>query len=318
MTEYRKTTLTNYVGFESIKDQVYRKIQKRGFNFNLMVVGRSGLGKSTMVNTLFATHLVDSKKTVGKTTEIATVSHLVEEKGVSLKLSITDTPGYGDQVNNEQCWEPIVKYIKDQYSLFLRKELTPQRELRINDSRVHCVLFFIAPTGHALTPLDITVMKKISRVANLVPVIAKSDSLTLDERVAFKKRIKQELDFHGVRVYPWQDMDEEFYEPGTEEERSGKQAFLQLRDVIPFCVVGSENRVVVDGKAVPARRTRYGVINAVEDPNHCEFIQLRNFLLRTHMQDLIESTALVHYETFRTRQLLALKESTSVKHDDEK
>lgn len=49
----------------------------------------------------------------------------------------------------------------------------------------------------------------------------------------------------------------------------------------------------------------------VEDETHCEFVHLRNFLLRTHMQDLIETTALTHYENFRTKQLLALKELTA-------
>lgn len=33
--------------------------------------------------------------------------------------------------------------------------------------------------------------------------------------------------------------------------------------------------------------------------------------MTTHLQDLIETTANVHYETFRTRQLLALKESAA-------
>lgn len=50
----------------------------------------------------------------------------------------------------------------------------------------------------------------------------------------------------------------------------------------------------------------------MEDETHCEFVHLRNFLLRTYLQDLIETTASVHYERFRTRQLLALKESTSM------
>lgn len=49
----------------------------------------------------------------------------------------------------------------------------------------------------------------------------------------------------------------------------------------------------------------------VEDENHCEFVYLRNFLLRTHLQDLIESTSQIHYETFRAKQLLALKENNS-------
>jgi hypothetical protein len=32
---------------------------------------------------------------------------------------------------------------------------------------------------------------------------------------------------------------------------------------------------------------------------------------RTHLQDLIETTAQIHYETFRSKQLLALKESSA-------
>jgi septin 3/9/12 len=64
--------------------------------------------------------------------------------------------------------------------------------------------------------------------------------------------------------------------------------------------------VVVNGKAVIGRKTRCGAV-VVEDENHCEFIHLRNFLTRTHLQDLIETTAIVHYETFRSKQLIALK-----------
>ena len=52
----------------------------------------------------------------------------------------------------------------------------------------------------------------------------------------------------------------------------------------------------------------------VEDENHCEFVYLRNFLTRTHLQDLIETTSQIHYETFRAKQLLALKESSAVGH----
>lgn len=32
-------------------------------------------------------------------------------------------------------------------------------------------------------------------------------------------------------------------------------------------------------------------------------------LFRTHLQDLIETTAQIHYEAFRSKQLLALKEN---------
>ena len=67
---------------------------------------------------------------------------------------------------------------------------------------------------------------------------------------------------------------------------------------------------MIDGKQVRGRQNRWGVIN-VEDENHCEFVYLRNFLLRTHLQDLIETTSQIHYETYRAKQLLALKESSA-------
>ena len=105
--------------------------------------------------------------------------------------------------------------------------------------------------------------------------------------------------------------------------------------MIPFAVVGSERTVIIDGKPVRGRKNRWGVIN-VEDERHCEFVYLRNFLTRcapdssftrpfaavltlrvcahrTHLQDLIETTAQIHYEAFRSKQLLALKEQTNAR-----
>ena len=102
--------------------------------------------------------------------------------------------------------------------------------------------------------------------------------------------------------------------------------------MIPFAVVGSERTVIIDGKPVRGRKNRWGVVN-VEDERHCEFVYLRNFLTRsvilytyalwciltvdpanrTHLQDLIETTAQIHYEAFRSKQLLALKEQTNAR-----
>lgn len=295
------------VGFDSITQQIERRLLKRGFQFNLMVVGQSGLGKTTLINTLFASQLASSSgrteagEPITKTPDIKCVSHVVEENGVRLKLNIIDTPGYGDQVNNEKCWDPITKYIKDQHSQYLRKELTAQREKHLPDTRVHCVLFFIQPTGHGLKPIDIVVLKKLTEIANVVPVIAKSDSLTLAERQAFKETVQMEFAHHRLKLYPLDSAD-------YDEDEQYQNA--QIKQFIPFAVVGSDKNVVVKGKTVRGRKTRWGVVN-VEDETHCEFPYLRNFLICSHLQDLIETTAHVHYEAFRSKQLLALKENTS-------
>ena len=96
-----------------------------------------------------------------------------------------------------------MKYIKDQHSAYLRKELTAMRDRYIQDTRIHCCLYFINPTGHSLRAIDVIVMKKLSEVVNVVPVIAKADSLTFEEREAFKQKIRAEMTYHNIRLYPF-------------------------------------------------------------------------------------------------------------------
>ncbi len=46
-----------------------------------------------------------------------------------------------------------------------------------------CVIFL------SLRPLDVEFMRRLSKVVNIVPVIAKADTLTLEERDFFKKKV---------------------------------------------------------------------------------------------------------------------------------
>ena len=75
--------------------------------------------------------------------------------------------GFGDAVNNSECWNPVIKYVEDQYDDFLDSESKVER-FPITDSRVHVCLYFIAPTGHCLKPLDIEFMKRIHEKVRVV------------------------------------------------------------------------------------------------------------------------------------------------------
>uniref|UniRef100_A0A8D2L507 Septin 12 n=1 Tax=Varanus komodoensis TaxID=61221 RepID=A0A8D2L507_VARKO len=207
--------LFGYVGIEAVLDQMRIKTMKAGFEFNIMVVGQSGLGKSTMVNTLFKSKVSRKSSCPGceeripKTVQLLSVTHVVEEKGVKMKLTVTDTPGFGDQINNQNCWDPIIEYINDQYERYLREEILIHRKRKIPDSRVHACVYFVPPTGHWLRPLDLEFMRRLSKITNVVPVIAKADTLTLEERAEFKQRVQKDLKAHGIHVYPQVDFDDD-------------------------------------------------------------------------------------------------------------
>ncbi|CCO30251.1 Cell division control protein 12 AltName: Full=Septin [Rhizoctonia solani AG-1 IB] len=69
----------------------------------------------------------------------------------------------------------------------MRQEQQPQRDEK-TDMRVHACLYFIRPTGHTLKPLDIEIMKRLGTRVNLIPVIAKADTLTQNDLAVFKQR----------------------------------------------------------------------------------------------------------------------------------
>ncbi|KAJ8404231.1 hypothetical protein AAFF_G00340040 [Aldrovandia affinis] len=289
----------SYVGIDAILEQMRRKAMKQGFELNIMVVGQSGLGKSTLMNTLFKSKvsrrsvLGTTEERIPKTIEIKSISHDIEEKGVRMKLTVIDTPGFGDQINNENCWQPIMKFINDQYEQYLQEEININRKKRIPDSRVHCCIYFIPPTGHSLRPLDVEFMRRLSKVVNIVPVIAKADTLTLEERDFFKKKVREDLRANGIDVYPQKEFDED-----TEDRLINEK----IREMIPFAVVGSDQEYQVNGRRILGRKTKWGTIE-VENIGHCEFSYLRDLLIRTHMQNIKDITSNIHYEVYRVRRL---------------
>ncbi|XP_045398465.1 septin-12 isoform X1 [Lemur catta] len=287
-----------HVGIAAVLDQLKIKAMKMGFEFNIMVVGQSGLGKSTMVNTLFKSKMWKTTvpgfvMPIPQTLQLHSVTHVIEEKGVKLKLTVTDTPGFGDQINNDRCWDPILGYINEQYERYLQEEILITRQRHIPDTRVHCCVYFVPPTGHCLRPLDIECLQRLCRTVNVVPVIARADSLTTEEREAFRRRIQQNMRVHGIDVYPQKSFDEDI---------NDKILNSKIRDRIPFAVVGADREHLVNGRCVLGRQTKWGIIE-VENMAHCEFPLLRDLLIRSHLQDLKDITHNVHYENYRVIRL---------------
>ncbi|XP_040605366.1 septin-4 isoform X3 [Mesocricetus auratus] len=287
-----------YVGFATLPNQVHRKSVKKGFDFTLMVAGESGLGKSTLVNSLFLTDLYRDRKLLGaeerimQTVEITKHAVDIEEKGVRLRLTIVDTPGFGDAVNNTECWKPVAEYIDQQFEQYFRDESGLNRK-NIQDNRVHCCLYFISPFGHGLRPLDVEFMKALHQRVNIVPILAKADTLTPPEVDRKKCKIREEIEHFGIKIYQFPDCD-------SDEDEDFKLQDQALKESIPFAVIGSNTVVEARGRRVRGRLYPWGIVE-VENPGHCDFVKLRTMLVRTHMQDLKDVTRETHYENYRAQ-----------------
>ena len=279
-------------------------------------------GRTTFVNTLCGKKVLQGKDsddatnahleegvrikpvTVGKHSRSSPISSSIDEQsseleldeeGTRISLTIVDTPGFGDQIDNEASFSEIVGYLENQYDDILAEESRIKRNPRFRDNRVHALLYFITPTGHGLRELDIELMKRLSPRVNVIPVIGKADSLTPAELAESKKLVMEDIEHYRIPVYNFPYDVEEDDEDTVEEN-------AELRGLMPFAIVGSEDVLEIGGRRVRARQYPWGVVE-VDNPRHSDFLAIRSALLHSHLADLKEITHDFLYENYRTEKL---------------
>lgn len=242
-----------------------------------------------------------------QTVGIETISADIEENEVRLRLNLIDTPGFGDFVNNENAWEPILQTIRARFDAYLEQENRTSRS-KIVDNRVHALLYFIQPTGHALRQIDLEFLTRLHKLVNVIPIIAKSDTVAESDMQTYKQRILRDLEFHGIDIVKLSTL-------GYEDEEMIAEV-NEIQNRLPFAIVGSNDLVkTVDGRVVRGRAYPWGVIE-VDNEEHCDFVKLRQMLIRSNMEDLRELTEVL-YENYRASKLqeLGISQDDSVFSD---
>ncbi|GAV55462.1 hypothetical protein ZYGR_0AV00930 [Zygosaccharomyces rouxii] len=282
-----------------------RKHLKRGINFTVMVVGQSGTGRSTFINTLCGQQVVDVSTTVMLPTDTSTdielqlreeTVELEDDEGVKIQLNIIDTPGFGDSLDNTPSFELISDYIRHQYDEILLEESRVRRNPRFKDGRVHACLYLINPTGHGLKEIDVEVIRQLGPIVNVIPVISKSDSLTPEELRLNKRLIMDDIDKYQLPIY---------YFPFDEADISDEdyRTNTYLRTLVPFSIIGSNDvDELPDGTVIRGRKYPWGTLD-VEDASISDFVVLRNTLLISHLHELKDYTHEILYERYRTEAL---------------
>lgn len=203
------------------------------------------------------------------------------EDDYPIRLKISYTRNFGLQLDNSGNSEKVKAYIEQEYKKVLEEEMRINRNINDKDDRIHVALYFLRPTCRKLSDFDIGVLKTIGDLVNVIPIISKSDTLTLEELDLNKKLINASIRENEISIFKFED-----------------ELDISIREKIPFGVISSNLK---DNSGKHYRNFPWG--NLVIEDTDCDFLLLRSVLLNTHFDELKDITVNHKFEKYRSEQL---------------
>ncbi|KAJ8905098.1 hypothetical protein NDN08_001608 [Rhodosorus marinus] len=277
----KSTELPELAGVrDGIMRQRMNDLGAKGETINIVAVGESGLGKTTLLSNIFSkdlrahsgndSHLHPVMKTIG----ISQTEFKFVMDEVPFRVTMTDTPGFGDSLDLERSFKTVIKYLDFCNKNALQEETRVTRAGSTNyeDCLVDAVLFFFAP--HRIKEVDLEILRRIDGKAPVIPVLAKSDAMTMEELTLFREEVVKTLAENNITVV---------HEP--------------------FAVVASMYpKKTSDGTVKVGREYPWGFVE-VENEDYSDIGALRRCILTDGLSDL-KRRKIELYEGYRSRTLL--------------
>ena len=194
------------IGVSNLPNLLHNEFRKQPCNLNIMVIGSHGLGKTTFLNKLIGQPVLIKQPFEEKELNpfwyleaqcnIQTSSVEICENNFITRLNIVEIDGLGDQVNNNECYKPIIELIEARFDEYMTqfKENTVRS---IKDNRIHICFFFLEPI-FSISELNMEVLRKLAPLCTIVPLISKSDLVSADKVCQIKTFMKKALEENGI------------------------------------------------------------------------------------------------------------------------
>lgn len=275
--------------FADISNQIYNSAKARTWKFNLMIVGEAREGKSTLVQALFRGKISPSQCTnIDGLTEYES---LIEENKVMLRLRCIETSGFLPDYYKEKL-SPFVEHIEKQFEKYLIDERSKAEHL-IDDTRIHCCIYLIPTNRDRLRPIDIDCMLALHDKVNLIPIIAKADSLPSAEALEqLKQNILDDFEKHKIRYY-------DFLAQTGESDEETIECIKKAASKFPFALVATDRCEESNGHKKWLLRKPTGIAD-IENEQHSDFVPFSKLLIKYCMLDLMDNTHCQHYAKYKT------------------
>ncbi|KAI0994340.1 hypothetical protein K3495_g13842 [Podosphaera aphanis] len=125
-------------------------------------------------------------------------------------LCFVDTPGYSHKTSHAECISSVVEYVESQCQKVSNFDCLSESEA-INmltgngGTQVDVVLYMIT---NRLRPIDVEFIRRLSRLTNIIPLIAQADLHTENQLLSIKENLLQELQSANIRPFHFGPSDE--------------------------------------------------------------------------------------------------------------
>ncbi|KAI8610243.1 Septin-domain-containing protein [Chytriomyces sp. MP71] len=185
--------------------------------FSLVFCGDSGIGKTSLIHAFTESedfvkmdsphsHVIPDSTNTIQEIMASTIPHMSLAYGEKQEnITFVDTPGFGSFMDAMTVIQPCIEYLIQKFretdTIFTKKtssarlnQLFKQAGLGHVDVCLYCIL-------HRVKSVDLEFMRVLAGHVSLVPLIVKSDTMTLEEVFALKLNILEQLSCANIPIY---------------------------------------------------------------------------------------------------------------------
>ena len=190
MEKQEASTYMDVLMSENVAERIMaaiKDVQKNMTKLNIMVMGKTGAGKSTLINNVFSRNLAQTG--IGKPVTQAIRKYEIED----FPLAIYDTPGL--ELGGENAIDSLLKESKEVLSKGAMKGISES---------IHCIWYCVSTPSHRFEEAEVEFIKKFLDEASIysVPVIiVLTQSYSKKDAKALMSEIEKE-NLNVVQIVP--------------------------------------------------------------------------------------------------------------------